>query len=321
MALLMNPVYRNVQTMSLRAIRSALRPILPAHVNQIPLTITTNNVEPNLGSPRPSEMSIAPSLGKWTTLKLRAMEEILTLEVIPRERNQMKKRLPPSRSRRSRGKAGGRPKPIRNYDVKRNRLDLLCLMETKVNIQPNQNQIRKVGFHNIIFSPSCGSKGGIWVLWRSNFSTLSLSLNLRDKNFVSLNYKIANLDIIIIFVYVPCRDVGTENFWTTIKHHIFNTNKPCMIIGDLNDILLHEDKLGGATPLDGHFSRLSNIMIHLGLVDTRFSGFPFTWRKSRIMSNNILERLDRVLCHSSIVSLVPNILTIIILSPCLTTAS
>uniref|UniRef100_A0A803PQM8 Reverse transcriptase zinc-binding domain-containing protein n=1 Tax=Cannabis sativa TaxID=3483 RepID=A0A803PQM8_CANSA len=67
---------------------------------------------------------------------------------------------------------------------------------------------------------------------------------------------------------------------------------PWLIIGDFNEILSNNDKLGGCLRNDRQMEAFRKTLDHCKLHETSFEGNHFTWIKNRSGVNKIKERLD-----------------------------
>ena len=69
---------------------------------------------------------------------------------------------------------------------------------------------------------------------------------------------------------------------------------PWFLLGDFNDMLSNDEKMGGLPVNRYRITVFRNYMDRCGLMDFGFHGPRFTWTtKSPIWQNNIMERLDR----------------------------
>lgn len=65
------------------------------------------------------------------------------------------------------------------------------------------------------------------------------------------------------------------------------------LIGDFNNILINDKKMGGNEKSDWSFRNFSNFISDIRLLDLNFVGHPYTWWNRRDGDECILERLDR----------------------------
>ncbi|KAH7861946.1 hypothetical protein Vadar_032900 [Vaccinium darrowii] len=100
------------------------------------------------------------------------------------------------------------------------------------------------------------------------------------------------------FVYGCPRREGRELVWEKIRSIARLEFLPWMCMGDFNQILSGNDKLGGHYPNQVLISSFHGLITDCGLVDLEFKGPKFTWRNNRSGENFIMERLDMAFANS-----------------------
>ena len=71
---------------------------------------------------------------------------------------------------------------------------------------------------------------------------------------------------------------------------------PWVLLGDFNEMISEDEKMGGLPLNRNRISAFRNCMDKCGLMDLGFQGPRFTWtNKSSVWKYNIKERLDRQL--------------------------
>jgi hypothetical protein len=76
-----------------------------------------------------------------------------------------------------------------------------------------------------------------------------------------------------------------------------NLGKPVICLGDLNDIMCHED----TTSINANKYRMrafNSYIKQFGLFDLGFSGPAYTWTNMHFSSEPIFERLDCCIAHA-----------------------
>lgn len=68
-----------------------------------------------------------------------------------------------------------------------------------------------------------------------------------------------------------------------------------IIVGDLDDLLDHKEKLGGVYRDAWSFEVFRNFVNGIGAIDLGFMGYQFTWQNKKGGEGNVRERLDKVL--------------------------
>lgn len=115
-----------------------------------------------------------------------------------------------------------------------------------------------------------------------------------------------NKEFVTIFAYAPANNSHKRNFWQELHDYCLYLTHPFIVIGDLNEILCLEDKLGGNIPTLERFKMLNEFMNNTNTMDIPFTGNRYTWRKKEAGNDNILERLDRALVHNDWYNDFPN---------------
>ena len=96
------------------------------------------------------------------------------------------------------------------------------------------------------------------------------------------------------------------NFVRIIYNHATSVSLPWVLLGDFNDMLSDNEKLGGLPVNRTHISAFRNFMDKCGLMDLGFHSPRFMWtNKSPMWQSNIKERLDRGLGNAEWTLLFP----------------
>jgi hypothetical protein len=86
--------------------------------------------------------------------------------------------------------------------------------------------------------------------------------------------------------------------WDRIQSIHQHTNLPCLIMGDMNEILYNHEKEGGRSWLERFIKAFHDALDECNLEDAGFVGDPFTWHRRALR-----ERLDRGLANQSWINL------------------
>ena len=173
-----------------------------------------------------------------------------------------------------------------------NRVDLVCLQETKVQ-QMNNVTAPSLGvgrFLNWRALNAEGSAGGILLLWDKR--RINLVDSVVGSFSVSCLFRMADDDFQWVFsgVYGPIEKRLRESFWEELGSIRGLWENPWCVGGDFNEILsLNERSRGGR--IANTMRRFSDIINDLGLRDLPLQGGHYTWHggpKGRSMS--LLDR-------------------------------
>ncbi|XP_050221074.1 uncharacterized protein LOC126671349 [Mercurialis annua] len=75
-----------------------------------------------------------------------------------------------------------------------------------------------------------------------------------------------------------------------------SNNLPWCVLGDFNDLLLHEEKRGGV-------NGFREALFASGLEDLGAAGYKFTWSRGKDAGSKVEERLYRVCCNSELLEI------------------
>ncbi|XP_060959139.1 uncharacterized protein LOC133030419 [Cannabis sativa] len=93
--------------------------------------------------------------------------------------------------------------------------------------------------------------------------------------------------------------VNRHRSWTLLRTLATDSSIPWCVIGDLNNIVRHEDKRGGRPYPQRLIDGFQQALNDCNLTDVELMGHPFTWEKSRGSRNWIEVRLDRALVNNA----------------------
>ena len=121
--------------------------------------------------------------------------------------------------------------------------DILFLSETKVNANRSMNILPKLRFKYYEFIDPIGLSGGLWLCWNSNLINLDIILKtyrmIHCMGYV-LDY---NIRYCFTFLYGYPQHHKQKKIWD-ISLHIKDSSGPWAIIGDFNEILHAQEKIG-----------------------------------------------------------------------------
>lgn len=93
------------------------------------------------------------------------------------------------------------------------------------------------------------------------YTNISLQNHVTHDRLVHLEvlYKPSNKFYSIIGTYCPAKNVEKVAFWATLNSFLVNVHNPWLLIGDFNEMLLHQDKFGGAPLKTNQLKRLPHL--------------------------------------------------------------
>lgn len=101
-----------------------------------------------------------------------------------------------------------------------------------------------LGFPEVFFVPSCGSSGGIALLWKN---CLAIQIVSSADNFIIAVVSYGSSDCLwhLTGIYGPTNPLLKPDFWDTLTRIGETVDGPWCVGGDFNAILEHKHKLCG----------------------------------------------------------------------------
>ncbi|GMI80763.1 hypothetical protein HRI_001745600 [Hibiscus trionum] len=167
-------------------------------------------------------------------------------------------------------------------------------------------RIRQVcGFPYGIEVSSVGRSGGLSFAWKE---TVSISLR---------SFSPRHIDVIInedtegscwrcTGFYGAPEEQLREASWDLLRLLNDVPEVPWLVIGDFNEIMFANEKLGGLRRSERQMERFWTALSDCSLSDIGYSGSWYTWERGRTQVNNIRERLDRGVANGYWWELFPN---------------
>ncbi|KAH7859929.1 hypothetical protein Vadar_007196 [Vaccinium darrowii] len=181
--------------------------------------------------------------------------------------------------------------------VRKNRPSIVFLMETKNNKVKVETIRRSLKFDFGFYVDPEGTSGGLALWWNGD---VDLEVESASKNLIHSIVKDNSSSSCwaTTFVYGSPLHSGRDMVWEDMKEIARHENLPWLAIGDFNEVLSLEDKLGGNCPSQRRLASFHDMLNYCGLVDLDFKGPKFTWRNNRTGSDCIMERIDMAFANS-----------------------
>ncbi|KAM6564495.1 hypothetical protein CsatB_024493 [Cannabis sativa] len=168
---------------------------------------------------------------------------------------------------------------------------VLFIMETKLQYGNIDKFRKQLHFPNGIEVPRQGQGGGLMLLWKSH---VTLSIN---------NYSLNHIDC-----FVESHDGPSLHFtgfyghpsasqrhltWTLLRRcSDIAPSSPWFVLGDFNEIISHDDKIGGPRRSDSQIKAFRAVVDACKLSQLSFDGQRPTWTNKSHGSGHVKERLD-----------------------------
>jgi endonuclease/exonuclease/phosphatase family metal-dependent hydrolase len=143
--------------------------------------------------------------------------------------------------------------------------------------------------------PSNGKSGGLWLMWSDEIDITIFDHNHHYIFALCIN-QINHQQYGLVCIYGDPHHRTTNVIWQQV--HIFvmqNSNLPMFCMGDLNEIMHANEKLG-STRID--VNRISTFCAYVkqcSFIDLGYNGPACTWTNKKFTSTPTYERLDRCL--------------------------
>lgn len=179
--------------------------------------------------------------------------------------------------------------------------DLVFLCETLCKQDTVEKVRNLLKFEGAISVDVQGHSGGIALLWRKDKEVKVLSYS---KNHVDVEVGIQGWSKFrLTGVYgKPDRAKRTET-WDLIRRLNIQQSIPwCLLIGDMNNILCHEDKRGGRRYPNWLIQGFQTVLEKCNLHDVDLVGYRYTWERGKGTDDWMEIKLDRVLVSTNFIN-------------------
>ena len=116
----------------------------------------------------------------------------------------------------------------------------------------------------------------------------------------------SNFEFICTAVYASPRFHKRCVLWNNFKNAASLHDKPWVIVGDFNEVLLEGDKYGGRSISSSRSLVFKECLDYCSMVDMGFVGPRFTWTNKRNFSALVEERINRFFANPSWYALHPD---------------
>ncbi|CAN0912002.1 Putative ribonuclease H protein At1g65750 [Linum grandiflorum] len=172
------------------------------------------------------------------------------------------------------------------------KVDIVIVLETKVEGTRAVEIIRDMGFSNHFLAEAAGRSGGIWLLWDDNRFTLTVLAS--TPQLVHLLVEVYGKEPwVLSAVYASPSPNIRQQLWSQLKGFAESNSLPWMLIGDLNEITCRSERRGGANSWSQTSFPLHENLHVCGLIDLEFKGPLFTWFRRDSRFGILQQRLDR----------------------------
>ncbi|KAL4367107.1 hypothetical protein GQ457_05G029110 [Hibiscus cannabinus] len=180
--------------------------------------------------------------------------------------------------------------------VKRQKPDVVIIMEPRIDGPDLDTFIRRSGFEFSFRVEAHGFSGGIWLLWQDSVSIQVLAVS---NQFIHTLCSVhdGSGSFFGSFVYASPNSLRRQFLWEQLLALNPGHEHVWVVGGDRNVIGSSSERRGGSNRRLGVCSRFTDFMLESGLIDMGFSGPQFTWQRERRKSRLIdhLKGIERAL--------------------------
>ena len=176
---------------------------------------------------------------------------------------------------------------VRRWDPK-----VVFLSETKKNIAGMKRVKVKLDFVNGFYVQREGKGGGLAMLWRKE---INLEIKSYSKHHIDavITEEATSFKWRIIGFYGHPETHRRKESWSFLNTLNQQYRLPWLCLGDFNEILSREEKLGGASRPQQQMDAFRNVVNRCGFKDMGYRGSKYTWFNQQEGENMMYFRLDR----------------------------
>lgn len=167
--------------------------------------------------------------------------------------------------------------------------DFLFLMEVKQQSKCMVYMKKELGYDDMTTVEPIGLSGGLAVMWKKNFKVDILS---RDKRIIDLKVQMGSMVFSISCVYGDPARNRRNRVSERLTDIGLVQNEPWLLVGDFNELMNNEEKLGGSSRHESTFWDFRHMAENCKIKELRSVGNQLSWAGKR--DNVWIQcRLDR----------------------------
>ncbi|XP_041009372.1 uncharacterized protein LOC121253428 [Juglans microcarpa x Juglans regia] len=192
----------------------------------------------------------------------------------------------------------GNPRTVHDlcHLVKENGPNVIFLMETKLRGEKCDSINRRVRSEGCFVVDPEGRKGGLMLLWDQSVELEILNYSNRHINAWVTNEE-GNERWLLTGFYGQPETSLREEAWKLLASLRLNDGVGWCVVGDFNEILTHDEKVGGKQRQEKQMNMFRNVLERGGLFYLGWRGDKFTWSNKHDNETFTKERLDRAVAN------------------------
>ncbi|XP_057440277.1 uncharacterized protein LOC130732189 [Lotus japonicus] len=161
--------------------------------------------------------------------------------------------------------------------------------------------LRNIGGLGNLFPVGCSGSGrsragGLCLFWREGLEVEFISSSLNHILRMVTDPDTSS-SVQVLAIYGWPEEHNKWRTWDLVRRYKPDDSVPWLCIGDFNEVLSPNDKLGGG-PVDvARLQDCARTIADCGLRDVGYSGYRFTWSNKRKAPGTVEERLDYALVN------------------------
>ncbi|XP_074342276.1 uncharacterized protein LOC141679766 [Apium graveolens] len=189
----------------------------------------------------------------------------------------------------------GRPRKVQFlFNIVRQEQPYLVFLCETIAVKSKLEYVQnKLGYEGLFVVDPVGRSGGIALLWKEKeqvdilgFSQHHIDARVKGDN--TIEWRLTG-------VYGEPDRLQRHKTWDLLRNLARDANLPWCVIGDINNVMCLEEKVGGDPYPTWLMEGFSAALQDAGLTDLPLTGHQFTWERNRGKIDWMEVRLDRAL--------------------------
>lgn len=147
--------------------------------------------------------------------------------------------------------------------------------------------------------------GRIWILWDSNVWSCSM-VQASSQHITISAINQGGLCFLITFIYAFNLASERQILWSQLQKFSTTHSQPWLLLGDLNTVRSFDEKIGGRSLQYSQIRELQDFINKTQLLELHSTSPGWTWHNMNVGSSRIYAQLDRILCNTHWLSLMPS---------------
>ncbi|KAL0887179.1 hypothetical protein Bca101_011162 [Brassica carinata] len=152
--------------------------------------------------------------------------------------------------------------------------DFLFLMETKQKFSYMDVLKSSLGYDNLHTVEPIGRSGGLGLMWKSSYG---VDILYSDKRIIDLKITIGSLVLFLSCVYGDPVRGRRRIVWDKLSEIGVHRDEAWMLVGDFNELMHNDEKLGGAIRDESTFWDFRNMVEACKIREMRSKGNTLSW--------------------------------------------